>query len=72
MKSALFGALMLSSQLTRAEEMRYSICEFMASGDWTTSDPEITGFLLMHEGENDTSPVIRGVLTDYNIISDDN
>ena len=77
MKSALFGALMLSSQLIRAEdesidERRWAVCRFMPSGDWTMSEPEIDGFLLMHEGVYDTSPVIKGVLRDNNDVSDDN
>ena len=67
MKSALFGALMLSSQLIRAqaEEKRWAVCRMMPS-DEDMSEPIIDGTLLIHEGVNDGSAVIKGVLNDFN------
>ena len=51
---------------------KWAKCQFMAGTNLKSADPEINGFLLMHEGHLDRAPVIKGVLRDDNDESADN
>ena len=78
MKAALLSALMFGGQLTRAEDdfkgrRAYASCWFKPYSGWTSNEPEIGGYLLMTEGKAAGSKMVtKGVIKDYNNISDGN
>ena len=81
MKAALISALMLGSQLIRAQDevepqprRKYAAC-FVDDGGYHISDdePDIFGFLLLSEGREEGENLkTMGVLSDYNHENENN
>ena len=80
MKAALISALMLGSQLIRAQDevepqprRKYAACFVNQAYQVSDDDPEIIGFLLLSEGREEGENLkTMGVLADYNHLNENN
>ena len=80
MKAALISALMLGSQLIRAQDevepqprRKYAACFVNHAYPVSDVEPEIVGFLLLSEGREEGENLkTMGVLTDYNHLNENN